>query len=46
MKKNAVPFIVLGLVCAGYLIFIAGSASLLPERVGLILVAAARQTVG
>jgi len=33
MKKNAVPFIVLGLVCAGYLIFIAGSASLLPERV-------------
>ncbi|MGA2240573.1 MAG: DUF1648 domain-containing protein [Verrucomicrobiota bacterium] len=33
MKKNAVPIAVLGLLCAGYLIFIAGSASLLPERV-------------
>jgi uncharacterized membrane protein len=33
MKKDAVPFVVLGLFCAGYLIFIAGSASLLPERV-------------
>ena len=33
MKKNAVPFVVLGPLCAGYLIFIAGSASLLPERV-------------
>jgi|SRR5208282_1558631 len=32
MKKNAVPLVVLGLLCAGYLIFIAGSASLLPER--------------
>ena len=32
MKKNAVPLAVLGLLCAGYLIFIAGSASLLPER--------------
>src|ERR1039458_5691568 len=33
MKKNAVPIAVLGLLCAGFLIFIAGSASLLPERV-------------
>ena len=33
MKKNTVPFVVLGLLCAGYLIFIAGSASLLPARV-------------
>jgi len=33
MKKNAVPIAVLGLLCAGYLIFIAGSTSLLPERV-------------
>ncbi len=32
MKKNAVPFAVLGLLCAGYLIFIAASAPLLPER--------------
>jgi uncharacterized membrane protein len=33
MKKNTVPIAVLGLLCAGFLIFIAGSASLLPERV-------------
>jgi uncharacterized membrane protein len=33
MKNNAVPLVVLGLFCAGYLIFIAGSAPLLPERV-------------
>jgi uncharacterized membrane protein len=33
MKKNAVPIVVLGLLCTGYLLFIAGSASLLPERV-------------
>ncbi len=33
MKKSVVPFVVLGLLCAGYLFFIAGSVSLLPERV-------------
>lgn len=32
MKNNAVPLAVLGLFCAGYLIFIAGSAPLLPDR--------------
>ena len=32
MKKNCIPILGLGLLCAGYLIFIAGSASLLPER--------------
>jgi hypothetical protein len=35
MKKNAGPIVVLGLLCAGYLIFIAGSTSLLPERVAI-----------
>ncbi len=35
MKKNAIPLVILGLLCAGYLIFIAGSASLLPERVAI-----------
>jgi len=32
MKKNTVPVAVLGFLCAGYLVFIAGSAPLLPER--------------
>jgi uncharacterized membrane protein len=35
MKTNAVPLVVLGLLCAGYLIFIAGSAPLLPERMAV-----------
>jgi uncharacterized membrane protein len=35
MKKNAVPLVVLGFLCVGYLIFIAGSASLLPDRVAI-----------
>ena len=33
MKKNTVPLVVLGLLCAAYLTFIAHSASSLPERV-------------
>ncbi len=33
MKKTLVPAIVLGVLCVGYVIFIADSAKLLPERV-------------
>lgn len=35
MERNLVPFLVLVLLCAGYLIFVAGSASLLPEPVAM-----------
>ena len=35
MKKNCIPILGLGLLCAGYLIFIVGSASLLPERMAI-----------
>jgi hypothetical protein len=35
MKSNSVPYVLLGFLCAGYLIFIAASASLLPERMAL-----------
>jgi uncharacterized membrane protein len=35
MKTNILLLIVLGLLCAGYLIFIAASASLLPERMAV-----------
>ena len=33
MNKNRLPALTLGLLCVVYLIFIAGSFSLLPERV-------------
>lgn len=35
MKRNALPFLVLVLVCLGYVVFIAATMSLLPERVAM-----------
>lgn len=35
MKRNLFPLLALGLLCAGYLLFVAGSAPLLPERVAI-----------
>jgi uncharacterized membrane protein len=35
VKTNLLPFLLLALPCAGYLLFVAGSAPLLPERVAM-----------
>jgi len=35
MKSNNVPYLLLGFLCAGYLIFIAASTPLLPERMAV-----------
>jgi len=46
MKPNALPYVVLALLCAGYLAFVAGSASLLPEQVAMHFGAAGGRTIG
>lgn len=42
MKKNLLPLVLLALLCAGYLLFVTGTASRLPDRVAMHFNAAGR----